>query len=112
MDWEVVTIYGNRDKRKEKQKSQDASAQHVRKTEQMDMPANDKLKANVKQALIQGRIAKKYNQNDLARLLGSKGFGIKDVQLYENGKRFLEPKRHNKYLESCDRILGCKLRGI
>ena len=54
--------------------------------------------------MIQGRVAKKMNQKELANRLG---INIKNIQGYENGKI----KINNAEITKIERFLGVKLTG-
>ena len=108
-DWKTVIIKGNPQKntqRKEIREKKNPEAQRMYKLENEDF-TSIKIKTTTpdqRKAMIQGRVAKKLTQKDLANQIG---INIKNIQGYENGKI----KVNNAEITKIERFLGIKLTG-
>lgn len=108
-DWKTVIIKGNPKKntqRKEIREKKNPEVQRMYKLENEDF-TSIKIKTTTpdqRKAMIQGRVAKKLTQKDLANQVG---INIKNIQGYENGKI----KVNNAEITKIERFLGVKLNG-
>ena len=109
-DWKPVILRGNpvkiNSQKKEIRAKKNPEAQRLYKLDNEEFPTS-KIKTTSpeqRKAMIQGRIAKKMTQKDLAN---QTGINIKNIQGYENGKNQI----NNGEINKIERFLGVKLTG-
>ena len=109
-DWKPVVLKGNpkviNSQKKEIREKKNPESQRLYKLDNENSPKNQIKTTTIEQrkAMIQGRIAKKLTQKDLANQLGIK---IQNIQGYENGKIQI----NNKEIIKIEKKLGIKLTG-
>ena len=109
-DWKPVILRGNPKKnpnqKNEIREKKNPEAQRLYKLENEEFTTSQIKNTTPEQrkAMIQGRVAKKMNQKELANRLG---INIKNIQGYENGKI----KINNAEITKIERFLGVKLTG-